>query len=95
MLFNEHELCVALGVEGLRHNEFEEPAVSRLRWMLAEYGEPHVTPSETPATVPAGWKLVPVELTEPMRIAGYLYKDKLGAQALYRALLAAAPEAAK
>lgn len=50
MLFNEHELCVALGVEGLRHNEFEEPAVSRLRWMLAEYGEPHVTPSEKPAT---------------------------------------------
>lgn len=40
-----------------------------------------------------GWKLVPPELTEPMRIAGFLYKDKIGARVLYRALLDAAPQA--
>lgn len=42
------------------------------------------------ATEPAGWKLVPVEPTKNMLIAGYgLYY----ADACYRAMLAAAPEA--
>ena len=43
----------------------------------------------SPASVPAGWKLVPVEPTEEMQIPSYLPATML--KQIYRDMLAAAP----
>ncbi len=41
--------------------------------------------------VPAGWKLVPVEPTELMSVAGWIDKEEVYPDDIYRAMLAAAP----
>ena len=43
--------------------------------------------------VPAGWKLVPVEPTREMEIAGYNVPMSIAPEDIYRAMLAAAPSA--
>lgn len=72
---------------------FKREAIQALLDNLTAASTYAIAPSQpAPVVVPSGWKMVPVEPTEEMELAGWIDGDDVTPRDIYRAMLSTAPQ---